>query len=272
MIKRDERDTRDTAYRRGIQDLYKCCGIVPAAQGFACPAFQGECSAHGTIPLHTGNWAFVGCEYGTARINGLPIRILFVAMDRGGKGESVHEEFADTQLSFRRSIEYPQNAHMGVVRIILTNLADEKNPTVLAGQCALTNAVKCVKQTGMMSNTDPTPVMIRRCADHLQKEVAVLQPHVIVTQGGHPETTIARLMTPIQEVAVFLGPKQGHTIPTAKVSVARDAVLLTMPHSRVKGLEWSKGNAPKFFLDAIRRTRAEITAILKAKAEPQCRA
>ena len=146
----DERDARETQYRTQIQALYLERRIVPVRNGFRCGSLI-RCSESGRLPLHTGNWAFVGADYGEARVDGYPARILFVAMDRGGYGGADEEAFPDTQASFRQSIELPRNPHMGGVALILKHLVDEREPRKLSGPCALTNAVKCVQRTGSMS-------------------------------------------------------------------------------------------------------------------------
>ncbi len=91
-------DRLSTPTRRSLKELYRARGIVPAAQGFACPHLR-VCRIRkdgSKVPLNTGNWAYVGHEYGRALIQGRPAKILFVAMDRGGRARAHLETFAKT--------------------------------------------------------------------------------------------------------------------------------------------------------------------------------
>src|SRR5256885_6570474 len=82
-------DRTETADRMDIIDLYAARGIVPCPHGgeFRCPHAE-SCSMmarrHGR-EFHTGTWPYVGADYGKARVSGYLIRVLFVAMERGGK-------------------------------------------------------------------------------------------------------------------------------------------------------------------------------------------
>ncbi len=261
----DERDTRATQHRAKIYALYTDRGIVPCLQGFGCRSLA-LCSAQGCCRLHTGNWAFVGSEYGQARIGGYLTRILFVAMDRGGYGDAANEQFVDTQASFRRHIEAPRNAHMGGVALILKHLVDERGQFQLSGQCAITNALKCVHPTNRM-RTNPSKAMILHCADHLRAEIEALDPDVLVTQGrhprdtvlgffrgGHPRDTVRGFFPELGLVGEFFGEKRGR----AAVLANSRLVVLTTPHpARQKGLKWKKGSLPQFFLEGIATARAE---------------
>lgn len=257
----DERDSRITPERTSLQGLYADRKIVPVRRGFGCVSFT-RCSESGRIPLHTGNWAFVGCDYGNARVDGHLSRILFVAMDRGGYGGADEEAFPDTQSSFRRSIELPRNPHMGGVALILKHLLDERDPRRLSGQCALTNAVKCVQHTASM-NTNATGTMIRECATHLRAEIQLLQPHLIVTQGDHPGDTVVGSLGGLRLVREVVG-ERGRR---AAVHENGRVVLLVTPHpARQAGLKWSRGELPRFFLDAISIARAELARQLTLRA------
>jgi len=254
----DERDERASSARGTIIRLYQSRGIVPAPKGFACPSL-GDCSENGVKPLHTGNWAFVGCDYGSARVEGLPAKVLFVGMDRGGYGTAATEAFPDAQKAFRSAFERPENAHMGGAALIVKQLVDEKDSRKFSSQCALTNAVKCTAQTGSMS-TGATVMMIRRCGAHLSREIVELAPDLIVTQGDHPTRTVKKLLAPVGAVVEFVGEKRGK----ATVSVARSVVVLATPHpARLPGLKWRRGILPAFLVDASRAARAELVQLLR---------
>ena len=256
----DERDSRDTASRASIRALYAERGIVPTRRNFACQSLR-LCSDGAKLDLHTGNWAFVRCDYGKALVDGLPARIMFVAMDRGGYGGADDEGFPDTQSAFRRAIQLPRNPHMGGVALILKHLVDEREPRKLSGLCALTNAVKCVQHTGSMS-TNATSTMIRECGSHLRAELRALEPDLIVTQGGHPADTVRESLAGLRLVQEFAGEKRGRA---ALYENSRVAVLVTPHPARQAGLKWARAELPHFLLDAIARTRAELTSRLKSR-------
>ncbi|MGH8055981.1 MAG: hypothetical protein ACREOH_01900, partial [Candidatus Entotheonellia bacterium] len=110
-------DSRDTPMRQAIQCLYLNLNIIPTPQDFGCPYLHG-CSRQSEIrgiQFCTGNWAYVGVDYGKGKINGKNAKILVIAMDRGGYCEAENEKFPDTQKAFREATEYPGNAHMGGV-------------------------------------------------------------------------------------------------------------------------------------------------------------
>lgn len=196
-----------------------------------------------------------------ARVSGLAAKILFVAMDRGGYGGADEELFADAQSAFRRAFELPQNPHMGGAALILKHLIDERDTRKFSGQCALTNAVKCVQPTCSMS-TNATPEMIGNCAAHLRAEIQELQPDIVITQGGHPTRTVIETIAGLREVGQFAGDRKGQATVLSSSSV----VVLTTPHpARQDGLKWSRGILSQFFLDAIDVARAELTRYLEIR-------
>src|SRR5262249_55815209 len=138
-----------TKSRKELQKLYSERGIVPAPRDFACPNLP-SCSQAANHKLITGAWAYIGTGYGRARVNGRPVKILFVAMDRGGYRGADQETFAQTQHRFRCGTETSSNPHMRGVHLLLRELVDDKNPASFSRQYALTNAVKCARETGRM--------------------------------------------------------------------------------------------------------------------------
>jgi hypothetical protein len=251
----DERDLRDTSHREMIKTLYKEREIVPSCMKFGCASYQ-KCSENGGIKLHTGNWAFVGHEYGQASINGLKAKILFVAMDRGGYGGADKEQFPDTQKSFRGSIESPSNPHMGGVSLILQALVNKQPIEQLSGMCALTNAVKCVKSTGSMS-TNASKIMISECATHLLAEISTLKPNIIITQGTHPTETILGLFENRHLLREFKS-SNGRRKTSVYIGPC-GTIILTTPHpARQAGLKWKRGEIPDFWSNAIALARDEL--------------
>jgi len=199
----DERDTRSTLVRRRIRALYEDRSIVPSRDRLGCSSLP-ICSQSVRRGLYTGNWAFVGCDYGKARIAESNVKVLFVAMDRGGHGKAQCEKFEDTQKCFRSSIEVPKNPHMGGVSLILQHLLDEKDVVKISGQCAFTNAVKCTQRTHQ-AKTHATRRMITECAQHLWAELKVLKPDLIITQGRHPTKTVLSYFSNVKAAGKYAG-------------------------------------------------------------------
>jgi len=195
-------DLQDTDQRIAIRQLHKIRGITPIADGqsFGCKHLS-DCRSSADRrgnEFYTGQWPYVGTEYGKALVGGVPTGVMFVAMDRGGYDESDLPSFADTQESYRRSAHSPSNPHMGSVSVILKFLLDSDDPEVRSHQYALANTIKCVEGTGSMT-TKPSSVMRKNCSGHLRAEIDQLEPHIIVTQGW-PERTIKSLYPDLDSV------------------------------------------------------------------------
>ena len=187
-------DYKSIYFRSQIKKLYSELKIDIPTNSFGC-AHLSSClnSINSDRNLHKGNWAYVGVEYGNAKIQGRQVRILFIAMDRGGKNRKDEETFAETQCSFRSSTECPKNAHMGGVSLIMKELVDDKEPTVYSHQFALTNADKCSKPS-KHRKYEANEKMRQNCVDHLDREIKVLRPDLIITQGSDPTKTVKRLL------------------------------------------------------------------------------
>ena len=248
-------DRASSTSRDAIRSLYHERGIEPTPSGFGCRSLAA-CSATAlrrNAPFATGNWAYVGVDYGRATLDGRPARILFVAMDRGGAAKANREPFAVTQQQFRLGAELRWNPHMGGVSTIMAYLVDEEDRDVYARQFALTNAVKCVEATGR-AKTNATAVMIGQCAHHLEAELSVLRPDVVITQGSHPAHTVQRLLG-ARNPSVFGDSRSQRA--NVRLYATEVALLLTTPHpARLKGMGWSRGVLPGYFLDGVMATRA----------------
>lgn len=247
-------DDCNTSFRRQISVLYRDRGIMPDSS-FACSALEA-CDAPARrrgSRFDTGNWPYIGEGYGSASVAGRLAKILFVAMDRGGKGGGANEPFEKTQYAFRHATEVRANPHMGGVAAILTALVDECDPMKYSRIFALTNAVKCTEHTGSM-RTRTTATMISQCSAHLRCEINSLDPDIVITQGGHPAATAKRLLEPI--TLARYGATSGRN--RAVVWRAAHRLLLTTPHpARVKGFAWKWGTLPDYLAAAIERIRAE---------------
>jgi hypothetical protein len=250
-------DYEATEVRRAAQHLYGQLGVIPVVDTveFGC-AHLSKCRAHSERvgrAFHAGDWLYVGPEYGKAMVAGFPIKILFVAMDRGGGPACT--DFAQAQSECRDAAENPANPHMGGVALIMARLAEERDPGRRSLQFALTNAVKCVEGTGNMKSTDTTTsTMITNCGRHLRAELEVLQPHLIVTQGDHPRRTVMALMGNRPAAARF---DDGGS--SCEVFLGDGCVVVTTPHpARHKGLRWKQGVLPNSFEQALSAARGQI--------------
>jgi hypothetical protein len=249
-----------TADRLALRTLYLQRGIVPAREGFGCPHLSC-CSVAAKLKLITGTWAYVGTAYGQARVDGRAVKILFVAMDTGGKDELpdptlAAAHWAAAQCDFRCGAEKPRNPHMRGVHLILNGLVDYKDPMLFSRQYALTNAVKCRQATETMTTNCPA-AMINNCAGHLKEEIEILRPSLIITQGAHPSRTVKRLSPFASEKPLETFRGDGGR---AEVSRGQDRViLLTTPHpARLKGFNWKEGELPSFLKESLGRVRGEL--------------
>jgi hypothetical protein len=250
-------DRMKTAKRMAIQRLYRKQGIqpCPSAKKFGCPQKDKCFDRADEMEFYTGTRPYIGAHYGEAKVWGRSIRVLFVAMDRGGKG--FPKRFANTQGAFRTAAEEARlkghsNAHMGGTSQLMECLVKSKN---CFQQFALTNAVKCVARTGRMDSMS-NATRKKQYREHLRKEIKLLCPHLVITQGGFAGETVLKLFqTNVAEK--FSGPVRGK----AEVRLS-EFVILTTPHpARMPGwkwkLEWKKG-LPKFLQKAVERARIEV--------------
>ena len=254
-------DRQMTANRKKLKALYSKEGIIPSKRrSFSCSDLQ-SCRSAAPGKLITGTWAYIGTSYGRALVNGRRTRILFVAMDRGGhEGDPL--DLASTQSDFRNGAEKPGNAHMGGVHLLLRELVDDKDSETFARQFALTNAVKCRRASGTMRATCHE-VMVANCSAHLREEIGALQPMVIITQGGHPGSTVKQFEDFAGQEAIATFTHNDKNLSEAKIfhSKRNGFILLTTPHpTRLKGLKWAHNprKLPQFLIDAVRRVRREL--------------
>jgi hypothetical protein len=183
-------DTQQTDDRLAIRKLYTSRRISP--DDFDCK-YMDECCQE-PPKCYKGIWPYVGAEYGRATIAGQSARILFVGMEQGGRDQSDLRTFPEQQQDFRTGAEKRRSRHMAGVASVMEQLVDEKTPARYSLQFALTNAVKCTKETGSStSSSTTTPIMIKNCASHLAAEIVELKPDLLVVQGGHPRRTVRRL-------------------------------------------------------------------------------
>jgi uracil-DNA glycosylase family 4 len=248
-------DRTKTAARTAIKRLYQRQHILPSAhqKDFRCSHLD-DCSGSRS-ELCTGNWPYIGAHYGEARVSGRRLRILFIAMERGGK--SSYESFSQTQRGFRIYAEGLKNPHMGGTAQIMKFLVDNNKQSQLhTRQFALTNAVKCVEATGSQQSSS-TATMISKCSEHLTEEIKCLKPHLVITQGCHPSQTIVELFHP-KCVKRFRG-QAGKAEVRLGEHLGYHFVILTTPHPAHKpGWAWKNGPLPKFLQNAVNCAIVEV--------------
>ena len=150
----------------------------------------------------------------------------------------------------------PYNPHMRGVHLILRELVDDKDPSVFSRQYALTNAVKCARETGKMYTKVPR-VMIHNCAGYLPKEIETLKPDLIITQGQHPAWTVtsSRYFECLKQKEKFMGERGRSAEVWTREN--RRCIVLTTPHpARLKGLSWREKKLPEFLLNAIQYSKS----------------
>jgi hypothetical protein len=238
-----------TEIRREIIERYSSQNIIPSPtfEDFKCPYKVSCLGSKDGNRWKSGSWPYVGFKYGEGQINGKFKKVFIVGMDRGGYRGSNEEPFEKTQFNFREATEKRWNAHMGGVSLILEFLLDEKNISEYSLQYALTNAVKCSIKSGRMNAVREYGI-ISNCSNHLEEEIAVLQPDIIITQGKHPQQTIRGLFPVNENEIQYFG----------SVQLWRHAakIVLATPHpARLKGMKYSKGMMPDYFYDAIKQIK-----------------
>ncbi|MER3446069.1 MAG: hypothetical protein C4291_04180 [Candidatus Dadabacteria bacterium] len=177
------------------------------------------------VPDRTGDWPYIGVDYGEACISGKKIKIMFVAMDRG-EGEEYSEEqrFEDYQRVWRENVINPSNPHMCGAHLIMKELVreDTKDPSKFANQFALTNSVKC----GHMWSSS-TPQMRSNCSNHLLEEIRCLEPNLIITQGSDPAWWVTyRLGLNSPSIHSFPGGK----LKAIEIFESEERLVLTTPY------------------------------------------
>jgi uracil-DNA glycosylase len=146
---------------------------------------------------------------------------------------------------------------MGGVSQIARYLVDETEISLYSLQFALSNAVKCVRATDNQKSTS-NGTMAMNCAKHLKKEIELLSPDLVITQGGHPATTMLDMYKWCLDKEF-----KGFLNQTAAVWLnGGPFVLLTTPHpARQKGWPTSSRDAealPLFMRQAIDHAKLAV--------------
>lgn len=204
-------DSAMTPWRQKIHDLMSDELRVGAAEGsFGCAfEFDGEghkgCSRCGDLSEgRRGDWAYVGAQYGEARVSGRKARILVVSMDRSRlKNDPEHWTFLDVQKQFRSSAfartQNGSNPHMRGTDCELECLLDtDTSPTDRCQQFALVNSVLCGRPAAGDDSTASvaTPEMKINCRRQGERIIRALDPDIVIAQGlKHPRDLCRSFMS-----------------------------------------------------------------------------
>jgi hypothetical protein len=257
-------DSLETPDRSAIRKVYDERRITPtiARKDFRCK-HRDDCCPEPPEYCY-GIWPYVGSEYGGATIMGQRARILFVAMEQGGRKEKDMRCFEQQQQDFRTGALSPRNhTHMWGVSTVMEALGDEKAPEHYSLQFALTNAVKCTKKSKLSnSSLAGTTTMRKNCSSHLAKEIVVLKPHVLVVQGGHPRQTVYRLL---KLQGSIHGPFEtyGHWEVYGAVYRNHEFVVLGTYHGASRGRQRWPPRLPPLWKSAVDRTREMAVQLLQ---------
>ena len=180
--------------RKEVYVLMKGRQIGSSEKVFACEFFaRCDESVHGGLSKgRKGDWAYVGAQYGRARISGRQARILFVSMDRNRVVSDLDDDakgddpefwsFEAVQSQFRNACSQGDPHMNGVGRAMQCMVGADVARNDYAQQFALVNSVLCgVRWTDTESRAEPT--MKRNCSEHVKTILAKLEPDILVAQG-----------------------------------------------------------------------------------------
>ena len=166
-------------YVDSLRKLYDCrkIGVCKEKITFACSHLESCKAAAEPRSLCKGAEAHVGEKYGD------PIRIVFISLDTGGS----EEEFGEALLKRRKTIQSVTydcaNPHMrGTIETLRHLYGWDISESCLLKRFAMTNSAKC---SGKDKSKKRLPdKLYENCREHGLAELGVLDPELIVTQGG----------------------------------------------------------------------------------------
>jgi len=241
-----------------IKRLYKNLKIEPLPGNFNCDYYV-ECNR--SLPkklrkdIVAGNWPYIGVNYGKAKIAGKDCRILVVAMDQGGGGEAYGEDFETRQNEWYGAFFNRVNAHTGGTHLIVKHLVDNKNPEDFVAEFAHTNSVKCSPKKEMEQMKSESTAMMRKCCrNHLERELEIFKPDLIITEGRGPSDMLKDVLN------LSVADYQSRDNTTGKVCEVYEGqpIVLAGPHP-ARTLKWKYGKSlPSWYRKAIDRVRKVV--------------
>jgi hypothetical protein len=169
-----------------LSDYYRTAGIAASRdpEVFFCRR-RDECGRFLNGNRQSGAEAHVGRHFGT------PFRLVMVSMDKGFREEYKTQKIEDRTREIEalfleaecrwNEAELTPYTH-GTIRLIEALIPEEerKTPNVFA-HFAMINSAKCTCETGSMDHVDAQ--LYRNCSFHTNRELEILEPDVVVSQG-----------------------------------------------------------------------------------------
>jgi len=119
-------------------------------------------------------------------------------------------------------------------------------------ECYFTNAVKCFPSDGEGSNREPTPEERANCRPYLRREIAVVDPAVIVPTGKHATASVLALAG--REIEGFLD-----CVLEVIELPSLEAAVLPILHPSYQDVWIGRlGHTPESYREAIRAELAEL--------------
>ncbi len=246
-------DKRMTRLRHDVKKLYSELGIKPTKGSFRCNNFANCCRSlriRKRQKVITGSWPYIGIDYGKAKVAGKKLRIIVIGMDAGGI-DDVSRNFLHRQnewrCAFENSIESPVSQHPTGTALMLKELVDDKRPNRFARQFVFINAVKCTPNNGEMTS-GVKGSMCTACESILFREVHLLKPDIVITQGSYPREMIKKILKSNRKIFE----KDGFLIYTSG-----NSIVLVAPHP-TRHIPWKQGLLPKQYGKAVDKVRKNV--------------
>ena len=131
----------------------------------------------------------------------------------------------------------------------------QKNPEDFVAEFAHTNSVKCSpKKDEQRMKSESTAKMQQCCRNHLERELKIFKPDLIITEGRGPTDMVKNILK--LSKADFRSADN----TTGKVCEVYEGhpVVLAGPHT-ARTLKWHYGTSlPPYYAKAVNRVRAVI--------------
>jgi hypothetical protein len=239
--------------RNGIIKLHSELGIKPTKGAYRCCNFNAcrrSLRVRKRQNVITGSWPYVGVGYGKALISGKEMRIVVVGMDAGGIDDAslnFYRRQNQWRCAFEYSIKFPGSPHPVGTTLLLRELVDDKRENRFARQFVFINAVKCTRKNGVMTSVVKES-MCKACESILSREINILEPDIIITQGSYPREMVKRILNPGRRIFE----KDGFLIYTIG-----NTIVLATPHP-TRHIPWKRGILPKNYCKAVEKVRNNL--------------
>jgi len=207
-----------------------------------------------------GQLSHVGRHYDLI-LDGLPLRVLVVAMETGR--EDVGVTLADRRLQLARSASLPfasRNPHMrGTTSVLrasfgrspsddrageMIHLPREHEPVHIFDCYAMANIRLCSATLAGTSTSKGTSAMSRNCLRHLAATIEILEPNLVIVQGVPVAKDVDTIVTSRKSVTPELSMVTISGVPAA---------LTTFTHPSAKSLHqhWGRLTSADYLWDTV---------------------